>query len=1041
MLQHKTRTAPEYIYPVDEWRVVEKRFAPRFIEQTETIFALANGYLGMRGSFEEGRPVYQSGTFVNGFHETWPIPYGEMAYGFATTGQTMLNVADAKLIKLYVDDEPFVLDFAHLHDFERVLDMRRGILERTILWETPAGKRVEIKSTRLVSLEHRHLAAVDYTVTVLDDSAPLVLACEMIVPFGTQSQEGDPRSSRSFEERVLLAEEQRDDGDRQILGHRTRNSGMALACGVDHVVTTDCDYAAESGGDDDAATRIYSIQARPGCPFRVTKYLAYHSSHTTTVDDLCERTRRTLERARSEGWETLLQSQQRRVDDFWRRSDVQIRGDARLQQGVRWNLFQLLQASARVEGAGIGARGLTGQTYEGHYFWDTEIYVLPFLVFTAPRQARNLLRFRYGMLDAARRRAAEVGEQGALFPWRTITGEEASAYYAAGTAQYHINADIVYAMRKYVEVTGDVEFLREYGAEILVETARMWTGLGFYSERNGRRFCIHAVTGPDEYNTVVNNNTFTNLMARENLRYAAATMKRLRDEAPEAYAAVVDRTRYREIEAEDWQRAADAMYVPHDEKLGIHPQDDNFLEKQIWDFKNTPRKNYPLLLHYHPLVIYRHRVLKQADVVMALFLLGKDFTHDEKRRDFDFYDPLTTGDSSLSVCIQSIIASEIGYTEEAYEYFRYAVQMDLANIGGNVRDGAHIAAIGGTWMTLTYGFGGLRDHGGEISFDPHLPVQWEGMSFPVAVRGSEIAVDLDHEKATYTLLAGPELTIRHQGRELTLKEGKPVSATVERAAPEVVATVGENLPREKYDAVLFDMDGVLTATAEVHAEAWKRTFDAYLQERSDRTGEPFRPFEIGADYLLHVDGKPRQDGVRDFLHSRGIQVPDGTPDAPPGADSIWGIGNRKNELINTIIREEGVRAYDGSVRVVNDLRRRGVRMAVVTSSTNGEKTLAAAGIRDLFDIMVDGNVARDEKLAGKPAPDTYLHAARLLDVDPARTVVVEDAISGVQAGRAGDFGLVLGVARGSNAEELLRNGADLVVSDLGELLPEGGAGD
>jgi alpha,alpha-trehalose phosphorylase len=328
----------------------------------------------------------------------------------------------------------------------------------------------------------------------------------------------------------------------------------------------------------------------------------------------------------------------------------------------------------------------------------------------------------------------------------------------------------------------------------------------------------------------------------------------MREEDPEAYAAVVDRTRFREREATEWQRAADAMYVPYDEQLGIHPQDDSFLDKRPWDFENTPRAMYPLLLHYHPLVIYRHRVIKQADVVMALFLLGEDFSRDEKRRNFDFYDPLTTGDSSLSVCIQSIIASEIGYSEEAYDYFRYAVLMDLADIGGNVRDGAHIAAIGGTWMTLTYGFAGMRDCGGVVSFDPCLPVQWEGMRFPLAVRGSELLVDLDHNRATYLLRGGPDLTIRHQGREVALTADEPVSLPIERAAPEVAATVGENLPREKYDAVLFDMDGVLTATAEVHAEAWKQTFDAFLRERAERTGEPFRPFEIGTDYLLHVDG-------------------------------------------------------------------------------------------------------------------------------------------------------------------------------------------
>jgi alpha,alpha-trehalose phosphorylase len=424
-----------------------------------------------------------------------------------------------------------------------------------------------------------------------------------------------------------------------------------------------------------------------------------------------------------------------------------------------------------VEGAGIGARGLTGQTYEGHYFWDTEVYLLPFLIYTAPRIAGNLLRFRHSMLPGARRRARQVGEKGALFPWRTINGEEASAYYAAGTAQYHIDADIAHAIRKYVEISGDPDFLASHGAEILVETARLWLSLGFYSEHKDGKFCINGVTGPDEYNAVVDNNLFTNMMARENMRYAADVMTSLHQEAPERYAAVVDRTRFRPEEADDWRRAAEAMYIPFDEKLGIHLQDDNFLDRQLWDLESEPSANFPLLLHYHPLVIYRHRVIKQADVVLALFLLGNGFSAEEKRRNFDYYDPLTTGDSSLSVCIQSIIAAENGYGEEAFEYFRYAVLMDLADIGGNVRDGVHVASIGGTWMALTYGLAGMRDHGGMLSFDPRLPLQWEGMSFPLRVRGSELEVELVHDQATYRLRKGTVLTIFHQGREVTLREG------------------------------------------------------------------------------------------------------------------------------------------------------------------------------------------------------------------------------------------------------------------------------
>jgi len=1048
MLHREPKTAPEYIYPIDEWRIIEKRFAPQYLEQSETIFTLANGYMGIRGAFEEGRPAFQNGTFINGFHETTPIVYAETAYGFAETAQTMLNVVDAKRLRLFVDDEPFIAEHANLLNFERVLDMREGRLERRALWETPAGKLVEIRSIRMVSFVHRHLAAIDYEVVIRNAAAPVTLISEMVLPAAALGNEAeraasqepdpakiDPRRSRNFSKRVLLPVEQRCEDQRIILGHRTHNSGMTIACGMDHVVQTECAYAAERHCEEDRGGIVYTITARPGKRFRVTKYISYHTSHREAAPELIDRTVRTLARACSEGWQHLCASQRGYVDDFWRRSDVKITGDLRVQQSLRWNLFQLLQASARVEGAGISARGLTGQTYEGHYFWDTEIYVLPFLIYTAPRIAGNLLRFRHSMLPAARRRARQVGENGALFPWRTINGEEASAYYAAGTAQYHINADIVHALRKYVEMSGDTDFLASHGAEILVETARLWMSLGFYSDRKGGRFCINGVTGPDEYNAVVDNNLFTNMMARENLRYAAEAMEDQRQAEPERFAGVVDRTRFRAEEAGQWRRAAEAMYIPHDQEMQIHLQDDNFLDKQLWDLDNEPPENFPLLLHYHPLVIYRHRVIKQADVVLALFLLGHAFSPEEKRRDFDYYDPLTTGDSSLSVCIQSIIAAENGYREQAFNYFRYAVLMDLADIGGNVRDGVHVASIGGTWMAVTYGLAGMRDHGGMLSFDPRLPLQWEGMRFPLTVRGCELEVEIVPAQATYRLHKGPELTIRHQGQEVNLREGEAATLPIvspEQAQAETVETV---IPRERFDAVLFDMDGVLTATAEVHALAWKEMFDAYLKERQRRLGEPFRPFEIGTDYLLLVDGKPREDGARDFLVSRGIVVPMGTPEDTPDMETVWGLGNRKNDRVQEVIRTRGVRAYPGSIRLLHRLRREGIRTAVVTSSSNADLTLEAAGIADLFDAKVDGNVAAEMKLAGKPEPGSYLEAARRLAAEPARAVVVEDALSGVQAGRRGGFGLVLGVARSVRADELRRNGADVVVADLGDLLP------
>src|SRR5215510_8881409 len=332
-----------------------------------------------------------------------------------------------------------------------------------------------------------------------------------------------------------------------------------------------------------------------------------------------------MDRVVRQSFTSLLAEQERYMEDFWQGSDVQVShivheraklSTVEMQQAIRLNLFHILQASARAENTGVAAKGLTGQAYEGHYFWDSEIYLLPFLIYTSPKTAKNLLRFRYGMLDQARARAKELGFRGALFPWRTICGEDASAYYAAGTAQYHINADIMYALRKYVNATGDEEFLFEYGAEMLAETARLWYDLGFFSRRKQGKFCINGVIGPDEYNTVVNNNTYTNLMAQENLRYAVETIEALQLKKPDSLQALMQKTGLKLAEVEEWKRAAENMYIPFDPTTGIYPQDDSFLDREPWDFKNTPADRYPLLLFYHPLNIYRHQVIKQTDVML-----------------------------------------------------------------------------------------------------------------------------------------------------------------------------------------------------------------------------------------------------------------------------------------------------------------------------------------------------------------------------------------------------------------------------------------
>jgi alpha,alpha-trehalose phosphorylase len=786
MIHHERLRPPSHDYPADEWNVIEKGFHPEFLAQLETMLALGNGYLGMRGCPEEGGPSVENSTLINGFYETRPIVYPEDAFGFAKTGQTIFSVTDSKAIKLFVDDEPFWLPNANVLSYDRRLNMKSGTLDREIVWETPAGKQVSITSRRLVSFANRHVAAISYQVTLLDAAASLVISSEMAAhePVAHTNSE-DPRQARVFPGRVLHPRASYAKDRRIVLCHATEKSRLTLACATDHLLETSCQHAHKVAYTEDFGQVALTVEARPGCPIHLTKFMVYHTSQTALAEEVCGRAEWTMDRVVNQGFQQLLTAQEQYMDDFWRRSDVRVRdireertkrSTVEIQQAIRFNLFHILQASARAEDAGVPAKGLTGRAYEGHYFWDTEIYLLPFLTYTSPRIAKNLLTFRYKMLPQARAHARQLGHRGAMFPWRTISGEEASAYYAAGTAQYHINADIMYALRKYVQATGDEAFLRDCGAEMLVETARLWLDLGFYADAKEGKFCINSVTGPDEYNTVVNNNAYTNLMARENLRYAAQTIESMRATNPDAYNALAQKADIEPSEVEAWIRAADSMYVPYDEELKIVPQDDSFLDREPWDFKNTPSDHYPLLLFYHPLNIYRKQVIKQADVVLAMFLLGDAFSPDAKKRNFEFYDPLTTGDSSLSSCVEAIIAAQIGDMEKAIRYGMAALLMDLADVGGNVKDGCHIASMGGTWMMLTYGLGGMRDNDGTLSFWPRrAPEDNAILRFPVTYRGQMLEVEIGQEKVEYALREGEYLLIRHETEEIQLTREQPMA--------------------------------------------------------------------------------------------------------------------------------------------------------------------------------------------------------------------------------------------------------------------------
>ncbi len=785
----------------------------RHVGEAETLFAVSNGFIGVRGSLEEDEPSYERATLLNGFHETWPIVYGEAAYGFAKTGQTIVGVPDATLMKLYVDDEPFRMDRVVVRRCERRLDWRRGIVRREVEWETPDGRSLALRTRRFVSLEHRHVVVFDYEVEMLDASGTLTISSELAVPSPRRDsgEEVDPRRARSHEG-VLVPVAHSAQGDRAMLTLATRRSAMTVACGMHHLVQDGSGLESSTTAGETMARTVAIVDAQPEEPVRLRKFVAYHSSARTGAEELGFRVEQTLDRALHVGIEELGRHQEERMQRYWQIADIQIEGSDDAQSMVRFNLFQLHQNTVRADGFGFPAKGLTGTGYEGQYFWDSDIYVVPHLAYTQPQLARNFIGFRAGMLGFARNRAKEVGHDGALYPWRTINGEEASAYYAAGTAQYHINADVVWAMRKYVRATGDLDVVADPGLEILIETARFWVDLGFFSERMGGEFVINGVTGPDEYTTVVDNNLYTNLMARENLLSAVEAAEWMRARRPGDYQRIAHKTGLREEETGVWRRAGELMHVPWDDQKRLYLQDDAFLKREMWNFADTPEENYPLLLNYHPLEIYRHQVIKQADVVMATFLLGDWFSQDEKRRVFEYFDPITTGDSSLSASVQSVMATELGLAQNGVEYFVQSALVDLLDLSGNVSDGIHLAACGGTWQAMVNGFGGFRDHGGDLRFQPVIPSGWESFTFRILHHDHVIQVRTGHDQVVYSLVEGTRAVVHHWDEQIVLTEGStetrrnPRREELPRLARAAERPMAEHRG-ESHDATHWDNDG------------------------------------------------------------------------------------------------------------------------------------------------------------------------------------------------------------------------------------------
>ncbi|MBI1349982.1 MAG: family 65 glycosyl hydrolase [Actinomycetales bacterium] len=750
-------------YPVEPWVVRETALDLDLLPQSESLFSLSNGHIGLRGNLDEGEPYGIPGTYLNSFYEKRPLPYAEAGYGYPEDDQTIINVTDGKIMRLLVDDESFDIRYGDLHEHHRRLDLRSGLLERSVDWTSPGQTRVRIRTRRLVSLSQRSVAAIEYIVEAVDTETRIILQSELVANGEQPPASKDPRVAATLE-KPLVAAGQDHDGQATVLLHRTKASGLLMGAGMSHVVEAPGREQISSAVREDWARYTIACTLEPGERLRVVKFLAYAWSGTRSEHAIRDQVASAMAQAQFSGWDGLIADQRAYLDEFWEAADVEVEGDAELQQAVRFSLFHVLQSGARAERRAIPSKGLTGPGYGGHTFWDTEMFVLPVLTYTQPDAAADALRWRHSILDRARARAQELYLEGAAFPWRTIRGEECSGYWPAGTAAFHINADIASAVMRYCAATADEAFEIDVGLELLVEIARLFMSLGHHDEQGG--WHIDGVTGPDEYSAIADDNVYTNLMAARAL-VAAADM------------ALRHPSRARELtvtteESAAWRGAAASVAIPYDEELGVHEQSKGFTSHAEWDF--TGRRAYPLLLHFPYFDLYRKQVIKQTDTVLAMHWCGNAFTSEEKARNFDYYERRTVRDSSLSACTQAVLAAELGHLDLAYAYAHEAALTDLLDLQQNSRNGLHMASLGGAWLALIAGFGGFRDHDGVPAFDPVLPEGLTRLRFSLRWRDLKLRVDVEPHQVTYSIRDhGPAtLLIRHAGEEALVSDEEPL---------------------------------------------------------------------------------------------------------------------------------------------------------------------------------------------------------------------------------------------------------------------------
>ena len=762
----------DYIIPAP-WAVIEEGFEKERVKSSESLFSIGNGAMGQRANFEEeySGKTFQ-GSYIGGVYYPDKTRVGWWKNGYPEYFAKVLNAPSWIGIKVTVDGESLDLNTVKtVSKFRRELNMKEGWLGRSFETELQNGTQLKVKAKRFLSLEHDELGAIHYEVTPLNK--------DVSISYEPYLDSGITNEDTNWDDKFWNTIDVEEDGNKAYITAHTMKTMFYVCTAMSNTFTVDgkeISLTLKTNKTETYIGHVYETDIREGETFAIQKYAGYITSFNHDKDQLKQAAEAVLDTALETGFEGLLNKQKEDWAAIWSMADIVIEGDVKAQQGIRFNIFQLNQTylgkDARLN---IGPKGFTGEKYGGSTYWDTEAYCLPFYMATKDQQvARNLLTYRYNHLEKAIENAEKLGFKNgaALYPMVTMNGEECHNEWEITFEEIHRNGAMIFAIRDYVNFTGDFSYVPEKGLEVMIGVARFWKQRATWSSKK-EQFVILGVTGPNEYENNVNNNFYTNYLAKWCLNYAVENAKKVSKEFASDYKRIVEATGISNEELNSWTEVAEKMYLPFSEENGVYLQQDGFLDKELVTVADLDKAERPINQKWSWDRILRSPYIKQADTLQGFYVFEDDFSQDELKKHFDFYEPFTVHESSLSPCVHSIQAAKLDQMDQAYAFYLRTARLDLDDYNKEVHEGLHITSMAGTWLSIVAGFGGMRIQNDKLSFAPKMPKAWDGFSFKLNFRNQIVKVAVSKDKYTFSLDGGDDLDILVDGKEITISADEP----------------------------------------------------------------------------------------------------------------------------------------------------------------------------------------------------------------------------------------------------------------------------